>query len=233
MEDLGSKDELIALAGSAELLLRNLDGGVQIGYDKALKKTGHPINNSQMVFSTKIILYTNAVHVPYENVMAAFGSANLLVEIVNESEMYRTLFISYGGTDEGAASEINSYLKVKGVKTWFFPDDALPGQKLHRVMHDEIDKHERALLICSEKALSRHGVLNEIERVLEREAREGGSEVLIPITLDDFVYGDWAPARPDVAAQVRTRVITKVDLADEKLRDRQLDKLVAALKKAP
>jgi hypothetical protein len=85
----------------------------------------------------------------------------------------------------------------------------LPGQKLHRVMHEQINNHDRVLLVCSEHSLSRLGVLNEIERVLEREAREGGKEILIPITLDDHVYQDWAQDRPDLAQQIRSRVITK------------------------
>ena len=77
------------------------------------------------------------------------------------------------------------------------------------MMHDGVNNHDRVLLVCSEESLTRVGVLNEIERVLEREAKEGGSEVLIPITLDDYVYGDWAPDRKDIADQIRSRVITK------------------------
>jgi hypothetical protein len=125
-------------------------------------------------------------------------------------------------------------LKSRGIKTWFFPDDALPGQKLHRVMHDGLNRHERVLLICSERSLQRPGVLNELERVFEREAREGGSDILIPVTLDDFVFGDWAPARPDVAAQVRSRVVTKLDFEPnhENQLHAQLEKIVKVLSKS-
>lgn len=76
------------------------------------------------------------------------------------------------------------------------------------MMHDHINNHDRVLLLCSKAALSRLGVLNEIERVLEREAKEGGNEILIPVTIDDYVYGDWAPKHSDLAAQLRTRVIS-------------------------
>jgi hypothetical protein len=97
-------------------------------------------------------------------------------------------------------------------------------------MHDEINKHDRVLLICSKAALSRPGVLNEIERVLEREAREGGREILIPIALDDYVKSEWAPGRPDLAAQIRTRVIATIDMSCGVSGPRaQLDKLVKAL----
>jgi hypothetical protein len=71
--------------------------------------------------------------------------------------------------------------------------------------------------------------LNEIERVLEREAKEGGADILIPITLDNFVYGDWAPARADIADQVRSRVITKVEIGDENKFEEQIGKVVSAI----
>jgi hypothetical protein len=80
--------------------------------------------------------------------------------------------------------------------------------------------------------LLRNGVLNEIERVLEREAKEGGSSVLVPIALDDFVFTEWAPSRPDLASQVRTRVILKLDAtADEYSFEDQMKKMLSAFLK--
>jgi hypothetical protein len=80
---------------------------------------------------------------------------------------------------------------------------------------------------------SRVGVLNEIERVLEREAREGGTDILIPVTIDDFVFSDWKPSRDDIAAQVRSRVITTIpnnDIANVEFQ-KELEKVVQMLKK--
>jgi hypothetical protein len=54
--------------------------------------------------------------------------------------------------------------------------------------------------------LVRPGVLNDIEKVLIREANEGGSEILIPVTIDDFLFVGWNPEKPDVATRVRARV---------------------------
>lgn len=142
--------------------------------------------------------------------------------------MSETVFLSYGGPDEPVVQQLNQALQERGVTTWFFPNDALPGQKLHRVMHDGVNKYDRVLLVCSSSSLSRPGVLNEIERVLEREAREGGSDRLIPITIDRFVYSDWTPEREDIAEQIRGRVITSVDISSEEF-DFQLEKIVKAL----
>ncbi|WP_235028888.1 toll/interleukin-1 receptor domain-containing protein [Caballeronia choica] len=120
------------------------------------------------------------------------------------------MFISYGGCDELIARQINESLKSRGIKTWFFPDDSVPGEKLHRVMHVGVNSYDRVLLVCSRTSLGRSGVLNELERVLEREAREGGGDILLPITIDDFVFSDWKPQNEDVATQVRSRVICRI-----------------------
>lgn len=143
----------------------------------------------------------------------------------------QSVFISYGGPDEDFARQLVEFLREKQVKTWFFPDDALPGQKLHRVMHDGVHQHDRVLLICSKASLDRSGVKNEIERVLEREAREGGSSLLIPVTLDSHVFSDWAPDRPDLASQLRTRVIADFRQATSSMADFhvQCAKLLKAL----
>jgi len=230
-ENLGSLAEIHAIAQSTERIFQELDGSVYVEMGNALKPTGHRINTNQMAYAPRILLYTNKLHTTIEQVVDIFSGVNILIDVVDESEMHETLFISYGGPDEKSVTSINKLLKAKGVKTWFFPDDALPGEKLHRMMHDGVNKHDRVLLVCSEGALTRPGVLNEIERVLEREAKEGGADILIPVSLDDFVYGDWAPAREDIAAQVRSRVITRISVHEVGELDVQIGKVVSALRK--
>lgn len=143
----------------------------------------------------------------------------------------KSVFVSYGGPDEDVAARIAHALTKKGVKTWFFPNDAVPGEKLHRTMFKGVNDHDRVLLVCSRASLSRPGVLNEIERALEREGREGGSTVLLPITLDKYVFSEWAPSRPDLAQQVRDRVISDFGEAvmDGWSFHERIDQLVKAL----
>lgn len=231
--NLGQKGETAKIIDGAKNLFFEMDSRIISNFDNAHLK-GHSIDSSQMFFGPKLILYTNKLHGFYEAVIHEFSTVNLLVEIVSECEMFNSLFISYGGSDEAAAVIINAYLKQKGIKTWFFPDDALPGQKLHRMMYEGVNSHDRVLLLCSQRSLSRPGVLNEIERVLEREAKEGGSEILIPIALDGFVFGDWAPHHLDLAEQIRSRVITKIEVSqiESEYVQKQLSKLIAALSKA-
>lgn len=228
--DLGSDPNILGIYYAANERLSELDSSIYISHSNA-NVTSHAIDTTQMLFSPKVVLYTNNLHMPHRQLIETFTQINVLIEIVNEADMYSTVFISYGGPDEQAASHINAYLKRHGIQTSFFLDDATPGEKLHRWMHNGVNSHDRVLLICSEQSLSRPGVLNEIERVLEREAKEGGSSILMPITLDDYVYTDWAPDRRDLADQVRTRIIIKIDMSKHKpgKHDPQLDRLVKAL----
>jgi hypothetical protein len=230
IEDFGSRGELLAIVQGIIPLFDEMGKSIYVKLGNANNPMIQEIDTLQMALAPRIILYTNKLCVPIDEVYNAFNSKSILIDIIDESKMHKTLFISYGGPDENIVKQINSKIKSAGVTTWFFPVDAQPGHKLHRVMHDGVNKHDKVLLICSKNSLSRPGVLNEIERVLEREAKEGGSEILIPVTLDDFVYSDWAPTRTDVASQVRARVISKIETGDKEF-DQSIEKIVKALKK--
>ena len=133
--------------------------------------------------------------------------------------------------DERFSIRLNDSLKRAGVNTFFFPDDAPPGVKLHRVMREGINNHDKVLLICSRNSLDRPGVANELEEALQREAREGGISILIPIALDDYVFNEWAPNHPDVAQSLRDRVVAdfRGALNDSKKFERLVGRIVAAL----
>lgn len=139
-------------------------------------------------------------------------------------------FISYGGPDDEFARKLYHALKDKGVEVFFFPESATPGEKLHRTMSQAVHDYDRVLLICSCASLVRPGVLNELEQVLSREAREGGAELLMPVLLDDFALAEWAPERADLARQVRDRVAAdfrKYSIDSEFTK--QLDRVLLAL----
>ena len=232
IENLGEKEELHTIAKKMSGIFRNLDSGVQMEMGST-KPSGHTINSSQMTNAPRVILYTNKLCAPIQDVIDIFSHYGELIDVVDESRINKTLFICYGGTDEDKVAKLNTLIKAKGIKTWFFPDDAPPGEKLHRVMHDGVNNHDRVLLVCSKDSLGRNGVLNEIERALEREAKEGGANILLPVTLDNFVYNEWMPSHGDIAEQVRARVITKLSFSKNngKELEKQIDKIVGVLKK--
>lgn len=151
----------------------------------------------------------------------------------------QSTFISYGGPDEPFAERLNKFLSNQGVRTFFFKDHAIPGQKLHRVMRNGVNEHDRVILVCSRSSLTRAGVLNEIEETLARESRNGGAEYLIPIRLDDFVFTDeWAGDKPGIRQAVLDRVVADFsDSHDPSSREaveqfnRQMSRLTDALRK--
>ncbi|EOB3604657.1 TPA: TIR domain-containing protein [Vibrio vulnificus] len=225
---LGSIGEVSSLAQNVTPIFDAISG-VQIAIGNSITPTGSTVDSITMPFSGKIRLYTDGLKVPIQLVIAEFESFGHQIEVVDESNMYKSIFISYGGPDEDSVSMLNKKLKTVGVTTWFFPNDSIPGQKLHRMMHEGVNKHDKVLLVCSKCSLTRAGVLNEIERVLEREAKEGGSDILIPVTLDQYIFDGWKPDRTDIADQLKSRVIINVDPTDDNY-DLSIEKLVKALK---
>jgi uncharacterized protein YjbI with pentapeptide repeats len=148
-------------------------------------------------------------------------------------KLFRSTFISYGSPDEPFARTLYEALHRNGITTYFFPEHAIPGQKLHRTMRNGINEHDRVILVCSRASLDRKGVLNEIEETLQREARDGGASFLIPIRLDDYVLAEWDPPNRDTAQAVRDRVVADFEGADEDEAKFQsgLRRLIAALRK--
>lgn len=150
-------------------------------------------------------IFTNLA-IPIREARSADAGMIVADRSVQLKDKYYSAGISYGGEDVSIAANLNEYLESLGIKTFFFPVHAVPGDKLHRTMFQLANDCDRVLLICSKSSLSRHGVLNEIERVLEREAALGGASIFIPVRLDDYVF-DWSPERLDIANQIRSRVI--------------------------
>ncbi len=109
----------------------------------------------------------------------------------------QSVFLSYGGPDEILAMALRTTLTENGVDTWWFPEDAQWGEKIHLEVRRNIKKYDRLLLLCSRRSLIRSGVLHELGEVLEREAAEGGKAIIIPIALDDVLEEEWWRFEPN------------------------------------
>jgi hypothetical protein len=157
--------------------------------------------------------------------------AQISLAEVEATHMLST-FISFGGPDEPFARRLHQALENVGVKTFFFPEHAKPGEKLHRMMRTGINDYNRVILVCSEASLDRPGVLNELEETLQREARDGGASCLIPVMIDDYVLTRWNPKQSDVAQAVRDRVVAdfRGTMSDPFAFDKALQRLLAVLR---
>ncbi len=147
-------------------------------------------------------------------------------------KLLQSTFISYGGPDEILARRLYEALHRNGVTTFFFPEHAKPGQRIGRVVRENVESYDRILLLCSKASLDRKGVLYEIEETLERERRGGGAEYLIPIELDDCLREDGAVLRKDLVRVLRDRVCADFRGAheDEAVFQAGVRKLIAALR---
>lgn len=149
-----------------------------------------------------------------------------------DSVEFHSVFLSYGGPDQAVAGHFFEWLDSRGVNCFFFPESATPGVRIHRTMSEGVAAFDRIVLLCSVHSLDRPGVMYELEQVLSREADEGGSELLIPVALDDFIWA-WRPSKPDIARQVRARVVAdyREVLSNSEAFDHQMNRLLRALRR--
>jgi hypothetical protein len=155
---------------------------------------------------------------------------DLRVRPATTRQQYKSAFISYGGSDEAFAGSLHKALLARGVHVYYFPESSIPGRQLHRTMNDAVHEYDVVVSVCSKKAVTRPGWLNELEQTLVREAREGGAELLIPVLLDDYVLTEWNPERKDIARQLRSRVAADFKgFHDVAIFSKQVERLLKAL----
>lgn len=112
-------------------------------------------------------------------------------------------FISYSNKDQRFAEKLLGDLRAKGVRCWYFAEDATWGKSVWGEINREIQTYDKLVVICSENSLQSGPVLREIERGLQREDRERGGDVVFPVRVDDFVFEMWKHERKaDVTAKV-------------------------------
>jgi len=145
---------------------------------------------------------------------------------------WQSAFISYGAPDQDFAAKLNKALNNRGVRTFFFLLDGIPGEKAHKIMSKGVNEFDRTIVVCSQRSLERLPMLNELDLVLARESREGGSKRLLPITLDQYVYEDWRPRDRSLKMAVLDRNVCNfidADHDDTKF-DAALETLLSGLK---
>jgi L-histidine N-alpha-methyltransferase len=165
-----------------------------------------------------------------------FGMAAMLLHLSppQTSSCWESAFISYGSPDQPFAEKLNRALMERGVNTFFFARDTTPGEKAYHFMSKGINEYDRTILVCSRLSLERLPVLNELDLVLSRESREGGSSRLIPVTLDRYLYDGWAPRNKYMKMSVLDRSVCNFidsDTHDEAKFTLALEPLLLALKK--
>jgi len=165
-----------------------------------------------------------------------FGMAAMLLQLppAGTASCWESAFISYGSPDQPFAERLDRALRERGVDTFFFARDTTPGEKAYHCMSKGVNEYDRTILICSQLSLERLPVLHELDLVLSRESREGGSSRLIPITLDRYLYDAWTPRNKYMRTSVLDRSVCNFidsDTHDETKFTQALEHLLLALKR--
>ncbi|WP_224961074.1 TIR domain-containing protein [Geomonas subterranea] len=141
---------------------------------------------------------------PFDDMVSDF--ANFVVKLTQEKPMrLYSCFISYSTEDENFASRLYNDLQASGINCWKWNHDARTGRDLWAEITDAIRKHEKVVLIASQYSLSSPAVNKEIERAVqleeERERKKlngqyyGDTNVIFPVSLDDYIFTGWDGAR--------------------------------------
>ncbi len=132
---------------------------------------------------------------------------------VGSAVRYYSCFISYSTADEEFASRLHNDFQEAGIRCWKWDHDARTGKSLWGEIDQAIRVHEKLVLIASESSLKSPAVNREIERAIRREdqleskkaagKRDGETDVLFPVRVDDFIFRDWEHERKvDVTKKV-------------------------------
>ena len=168
--------------------------------------------------------------------------------MVSEPLQFYSCFISYNTEDEGFATRLNEDLNAAGVRTWKWNVDSLAGRDLEANIYGGFRVYDKMILVCSVHSLTSGPVQDEIRRAIDKEhrleeakagaiieSRQTGrrtpvdfdTDVLIPITLDGYVF-EW---ESPLAVHIKRKYIP--DFSKARRRGKryiaELEKLIAAL----
>ncbi len=115
---------------------------------------------------------------------------------------FYSCFISYSSYDQRFAERLYADLQAKGVRCWYFPENAKWGEPVWGEIDRSIKIYDKLVVICSARSLQSGPVNREIERALQREDKEH-RPILFPIRIDDYLFKKWVhPRKADVLSKV-------------------------------
>ncbi|GAA4796863.1 hypothetical protein GCM10023307_23400 [Lysobacter hankyongensis] len=89
---------------------------------------------------------------------------------------------------------------------WYAPEDIRAGELIAKQLLHAVRKHDKLLIVLSEKSLRSNWVANELRWALQRE-NESKSQMLFPISLVSFDrLQQWELIDPDTGIDIAARV---------------------------
>ncbi|CAG0947848.1 Secreted effector protein PipB2 [Anaerolineae bacterium] len=140
---------------------------------------------------------------------------------------FYSCFISHSAKDKLFCERLYADLQAKGVRVWYFPEDAKWGETVWVEIDRSIKVYDKLIVVCSDSSLQSGPVNREIERALTREDKEGKG-ILFPIRIDDYIFDKWDNERK---ADVLRKVVGDFSGWDKDAAkyDKAFDKLLKGL----
>lgn len=139
-------------------------------------------------------------------------------------------FISHSAKDKHFCERLHADLQAKGVRVWYFPEDAKWGETVWGEIDRSINVYDKLVVVCSENSLRSGPVNREIERALKREDTERKG-ILFPIRIDDYIFDKWEHERKADVVRKVVGDFTGWDKDTAKY-DKAFDKLLKGLQAA-
>lgn len=155
--------------------------------------------------------------------------------VVGSPIRFYSCFISYSHEDKSFARRLHDSLQGQGVRCWLDEHQLLPGDKIHTAVNEAIRLWDKVLLCASEASLTSWWVDKEINTAIAKEQRlwkERGQEVLalIPLNLDGYVFSDDWQSGWKEEVQSRLAADFKGWDKDNAKFERELEKVIKALR---
>ena len=165
-----------------------------------------------------------------------------VIEMVSPVELH-TVFISYSFTDKVIAHRLNEALQRRGAFTFLWEKDSPAGQRLKKIMVNNVHKFDKLLFIASKHSLKSEACHFELTNGRKKQDKNWDI-VLFPVHIDSFLFSvdpDDIPRknRAEFWTNIEElREINSMDLSpfaaetvDQTAFDQQVDKLIRGLKK--
>jgi hypothetical protein len=160
---------------------------------------------------------------------------NYLPSFLNQPVQFYSCFISYSHEDKVFARLLHDRLQGQGIRCWLDEHQLLPGDDIHDRIDQGIRLWDKVLLCASKSSLTSWWVDGEINRAFQKEAtlmKERGKKVLamIPLNLDGFLFSD--DYQSGKKSEIKSRVAANFVgwEKDHALFDRELEKVIRALR---
>lgn len=106
---------------------------------------------------------------------------------IDTTTRFPKCFISYAGADEEFATKLYRSLQKLGVRCWFALENMRVGDPIKKTVEAAIDSTDRLILILSKASIESDWVEHEVKCALEREEKQHGLQILLPIRIDNTI----------------------------------------------